>query len=66
MTGFNGMDHCKQFDGDDNLCILDLWRMGMDTLDIARAMRCPESQIANRLPDILAASRQDAEWDRTA
>lgn len=66
MTGWNGMQPRLRFDSEDDLCMLDLWQMGMDTLDIARAMCRPESEIANRLPHVLLASRQDAEWNQAA
>lgn len=65
MTGWNGLN-CQHFDNADDMRMLGLWRRGYDTLDIARAMRRPESEIANRLPHILLASRQDAAWDQTA
>lgn len=35
-----------------------LWRKGFDTVWIARAVKRPEYEIANRLPDILKRYRQ--------
>jgi DNA-binding NarL/FixJ family response regulator len=48
--------------------LLQLWRQGKNSNEIARAMWSQESDIANRLPEILQRARQDQEWDfdRTA
>lgn len=43
--------------------ILMLWKGGKDTCDIARQLWVDEAHIANRLPHILARSRQDQEWN---
>lgn len=68
MTGWNGMRprNYSFFDHKDDRLMLRLWRAGHDTLDIARVIDRPESEIANRLPHVLSASRQEAEWSRTA
>lgn len=67
MTGFNGLTGFRfPFDTADDKQMLGLWLRGHDTLDIACIMRRPESEIANHLPHVLLASRQDAAWDQTA
>lgn len=45
-----------------DLEILILWRLGMDTYDIAKKFWEPESAIASRLPRILERDRQDEAW----
>lgn len=53
-------NHIILFDTADELEILNLWRDGFDTADIACSMGCEESQVANQLPDILALLRSGA------
>ena len=64
MTGFNGMSR-EGFVvmGMADETILALWRAGFDTLDIARNLRWPENEIANRLIHVREAQRRDQEWN---
>lgn len=59
MTGWNGVRTYWSFEDE---TILAHWRDGLNTLDIARALPLPESEVWNRLPRILQRARQDAEW----
>ena len=43
--------------------VLELWRAGRNTREIAGAMFFRESVIANRLPGILERARQNQEWN---
>lgn len=79
MTGWNGMrprnfrgqfipwDRRRNFftRAEDRL-MLRLWRAGNDTLSMTEVLARPESDIANHLPHVLAASREEAEWDQAA
>jgi hypothetical protein len=66
MTGWNGMTPTwRAFTNSTDLLILQHWRAGLDTLDIARAMGIAESEIANRLPHILEEDRQEQGWNST-
>lgn len=62
MTGWNNTPTDRSWDTVDDWYMLAMWRQNHNTLDIARLMTRPESEIANRLPAVLLRARQDAEW----
>ena len=62
MTGWNNTPAYLGLNVEVDQHMLALWQQGNNTLDIARIMCVPESEVANRLPHILERARQDAEW----
>ena len=47
----------REVEPEDNRVMLDLWRQGMDTLEIAKRIRLREWQVANQLPIVREAAQ---------
>jgi hypothetical protein len=67
MTGWNRpreINHrSRSIEGELRQQVLAMWCAGRDTLDIARALCIPESDIANSLPKILEQRRYEQRWE---
>jgi len=48
--------HLRLVEPYDNTAMLELWRQGFDTLDVARRLGLKEWQVANQLPIVRTAN----------